>query len=257
MKIAIAGKGGAGKTTVAALLARLFLKAGYKVLAIDADPSANLAAVLGFPDWEKIIPIMEMQDLIEEKTGASSGRPAPFFRMNPEVDDIPPRFIREHQGIKLLVMGGIKKGGAGCACPESVLLRRLIEHLLLHPEEVVIMDMEAGIEHLGRATVRAVDLLLVVVEPSRRSVEVGLKIKTLARDISLEKIVFVGNKIQKNKDIEFLQKLLMGEEIIGFIPYQKAVREADQDGLPYFPIEEGEKIYKELVRKYCSPIIKN
>ena len=154
MKLAITGKGGVGKTTLASLLARVFASQGRTVLAIDADPDANLAAALGYApeEFSKITPVSEMSELIEERTGAKPGTTGGYFKINPRVDDIPDRFSARRNGVKLLVMGGVKKGGGGCICPESVLLRSLVNHLILYEKDVVIMDMEAGIEPLGRAT---------------------------------------------------------------------------------------------------------
>ncbi len=154
MKLAVSGKGGVGKTLLVSLLSKIFTESGYSVLAIDADPNTNLAATLGFPEPEKITPISEMKDLIEERTGVQPGKTAPFFKLNPKVDDIPEKYALERNGIKLMVMGRMKKGGAGCYCPENALLQALVTHLLLASDEVVILDMEAGIEHLGRATAK-------------------------------------------------------------------------------------------------------
>jgi len=232
MKIAISGKGGVGKTTLAALLAKTFAEAGYSVLAIDADPDANLAAALGFPQPERVTPISEMQSLIEERTGARPGQIAPFFKLNPRVDDIPEKYAQKYNGIRLMVMGRIKRGGSGCYCPENALLQALTTHLLLARNEVVILDMEAGIEHLGRATAKAVDKLIVVVEPGRRSVETAHKIDKLAQDIGLQNIALVGSKIRSRSDKEFLISSLPGFEFLGFIPYDQAMIDADIASLP-------------------------
>ena len=167
MKIAISGKGGVGKTTLAALLIDYFRSQGKKVLAVDADPDANLALALGIPDPENITPLSQMKEMIAERTDSKPGSMGGFFKMNPKVDDIPEKYSRQVDGVKLIVMGGVKKGGSGCICPESVLLRTLVTHMVLLRDEVVVMDMEAGIEHLGRATAQGVDKLIIVVEPGR------------------------------------------------------------------------------------------
>ena len=164
MKIAISGKGGVGKTLLASLLAKIFSESGYSVLAIDADPDANLAANLGFPNPDAIVPISELNELIEERVGAKPGQSGSFFKLNPEVDDLPEKYSAKFHGIRLMVMGRIKRGGTGCYCPEGALLQALLAHLLLQRDEVVILDMEAGIEHLTRGTAKAVDWLIVVVE---------------------------------------------------------------------------------------------
>jgi len=232
MKIAISGKGGVGKTLLASFLSKIFAESGYSVIAIDADPDSNLAATLGFPHPERITPISEMSTLIEERTGVRPGQAAPFFKLNPKVDDIPENYSVTHGGIKLMVMGRIKKGGSGCYCPENALLGTLITHLLVARNEVVILDMEAGIEHLGRATAKAVDKLIVVVEPGRRSLETAYKIDKLARDIGLRNIAVVGNKIQSQSEKEFLISSLPHFEFLGFISYDQAIVNADLANLP-------------------------
>src|SRR3989304_3696489 len=181
MKIAISGKGGVGKALLAAFLSQIFAESGYSVIAIDADPDANLASTLGFADPDKITPISEMEDLIEERVGVRPGTSGSFFKLNPKVDDLPESYSVKKDGIRLMVMGRIKRGGTGCYCPEGALLQALLKHLLLQRNEVVIMDMEAGIEHLSRGTTRAVDKLIIVVEPGRRSIETAETIIRLAR----------------------------------------------------------------------------
>ncbi len=232
MKIAISGKGGVGKTLLSALLSQTFADSGYSVLAIDADPSPSLAATLGFPQAEKIIPIAEMKDLVEERTGARPGEIVTYFKLNPKVDDIPEKYWREHDGVKLMVMGQLKRGGSGCYCAENVLLQALVSHLLLARNEVVILDMEAGIEHLTRATARAVDKLIIVVEPGRRSVETAYRIKELAQDIGLSNIAVVGNKIKSQAEKDFLISSLPGFKFLGFISYDQAVVDADLANRP-------------------------
>jgi CO dehydrogenase maturation factor len=227
MKIAISGKGGVGKTMLASLLSRTFSEAGYSVLAIDADPNSNLAATLGFPHPDEITPISEMRALIEERTGTPPGQSGGFFKLNPKVDDLPEKYFQEHNGIKLMVMGRLKRGGTGCYCPENALLQALITHLLLGRDEVVILDMEAGVEHLGRATTRAVNKLIIVVEPGRTSVETARRIHKLAREIDLHNIAIVANKVRNQSDREFLTSSLSGFEFLGFIPYDQAVVDAD------------------------------
>ena len=232
MKIAISGKGGVGKTLLASLLSKIFAEAGYSVLAIDADPDANLAANLSFPNPEDITPISELSDLIEERTGAKPGQSAPFFKLNPKVNDLPDNYSVKHDGIKLMVMGRIKKGGTGCYCPEGALLQALLAHLLLQRDEVVILDMEAGIEHLARGTAKAVDKLVVVVEPGRRSIETADRIRKLAQDLGLQNIAVVGNKIRSQSEREFLTTNLPDLEFLGFIPYDQALVDADLANQP-------------------------
>jgi CO dehydrogenase maturation factor len=252
MKIAISGKGGVGKTTLASLLSRIFADAGYSVLAIDADPNSNLAATLGVPNPEELTPISEMGALIEERTGAKPGQSGSFFKVNPKVDDLPEKYSLKYNGIRLMVMGRIKQGGTGCYCPESALLQALVTHLLLGRDEVVIMDMEAGVEHLGRATARAVDRLIVVVEPSRRSVETARRIKKLAEEIGLHNVAAVGSKVRGQSERDFLTASLPDFEFLGSIPYDQAVVEADLAGQPLFEaspriVDEVRNIYQALL----------
>jgi CO dehydrogenase maturation factor len=226
MKIAVSGKGGVGKTMLASLLSTILTKLGYSVLAIDADPNATLATALGFPHSEKITPISEMGDLIEERTGVRPGQAAPYFKLNPKVDDIPEKYWVVHDGVKLMVMGRLKKGGSGCYCPENALLEALLAHILLRRNEVVIIDMEAGIEHLGRATARAVNKMIIVVEPGKASIETAYRIRELAKDIGLENIVAVANKIRSEQDKDLLTSAMPDFEFLGFIPYDQSVIEA-------------------------------
>jgi len=232
MKIAVSGKGGVGKTTLAALLIDYFRRQGKKVLAVDADPDANLALALGIADPETITPLSDMKEMIAERTESTPGKMGGFFKMNPKVDDIPEKFSRQLNGIKLIVMGGVKKGGSGCICPESVLLRTLMTHMVLLRDEVVVMDMEAGIEHLGRATAKGVDWLIVVVEPGRRSIETARQVKKLAQDLGLTKLAVVANKVRSESDKEFLQKSITDLPILGFLPFDEKVIEADLSGRP-------------------------
>ena len=236
MKIAVSGKGGVGKTTVAALLIRSYNQQGKHVLAIDADPDANLAAAIGIANADKIIPISGMKELIYERTEAKPGSIGGFFKLNPKVDDLPDALSVNFENIKMMRLGGVKKGGAGCICPESTLLKVLVMHIVLSRDEIVVMDMEAGIEHLGRATAKAVDKLIVVVEPGRRSIETAHHIRNLAAEIGLTHIVLIGNKIRNEKDREFLQSHLQDFQFLGFIPYDDALIEADLNGFSPFDV---------------------
>ena len=226
MKIAVSGKGGVGKTMLASLLSTILARLGYSVLAIDADPNATLATALDFPHPDKITPISEMGDLIEERTGVRPGQAAPYFKLNPKVDDIPGKYWVVHNGVKLMVMGRLKKGGSGCYCPENALLEALLAHILLRRNEVVIIDMEAGIEHLGRATSRAVNKMIIVVEPGKASIETAYRIRELAKDIGLENIAAVANKIRSEQDKDLLASAMPDFDFLGFIPYHQSVIEA-------------------------------
>ena len=235
-KIAITGKGGVGKTTLAALLAHIYAAEGRTVLAIDADPAASLAYALGFPPElvAQIVPIAQMEELIYERTGAKPGTVGGYFRLNPRVDDIPDRLSAEHGGVKLLQLGTIKHGGAGCICPESALLNNLVTHLLVARNEVVILDMEAGIEHLGRGTAKSVDAFVIVVEPIRRSMDTGLRIHQLALDIGVPRFCLVGNKVRNDEERAFIQEHSDGIPIAGFFPVDERVSVADREGVAVF-----------------------
>ena len=238
MKIAITGKGGVGKTTLAAGLAREFSREGKKVFAIDADPDANLAVTLGFPNPSRIKPLIELKELIEERTHAKVGSLNPYFKLNPRVDDVPEKYFAHHQGINLMVMGTVRGGGLGCTCPENAFLRALLSHLILQREEVVVLDMEAGIEHLGRGTARGVDQLIVVAEPGTRSIQTAYRIKDLAKDIGIENIVAVGNKIRTDSDRKFLITNMPDFKFLGFIPYEEKIVEADLANVSFFNLNK-------------------
>ncbi|MGB7876950.1 MAG: carbon monoxide dehydrogenase accessory protein CooC [Anaerolineales bacterium] len=236
MKLAITGKGGVGKTTLTALLAQVYADQGRDVLAVDADPSPCLAGALGFPDElrEKLSPIAEMDALIEERTGAKPGTVGGFFTLNPRVDDIPERFSVLHRGVRLLESGSVDLGGSGCICPESAMLKTLFTHLLFRKDDVLLLDMYAGVEHLGRATVDFVDAMIVVVEPTRRSLGTAAQIKKLANDIGLKRLYLVGNKVRNDEEEKFLETATPGLPVLGFLPADLKVQEADRLGIPVY-----------------------
>jgi len=234
MKFAVSGKGGVGKTTFAAFLIKALADAGKRVLAIDADPDANLAQALGIKESSTIVPIADMKDLIEERTGAKPGTIGGFFSLNPKVDDLPDRLAIKIDNIRLMVMGGVKKGGSGCICPESALLKQLVRHIVISRDEAVVMDMEAGLEHLGRGTAMFVNKLIVVVEPGRRSIETALQIKRLASDLGIKNIALVGNKIRNQEDERFIKEALNDFEFLCFIPFKEEIIEADLKGVAVF-----------------------
>jgi CO dehydrogenase maturation factor len=229
LKIAITGKGGVGKTTVAAMLAHLATTEGYRVLAVDADPDANLAAALGMPreERERIVPLSERRALIEERTGARVREYGQLFKLNPEVSDIAARESAHFRGISLLVLGAVERGLSGCACPESVLLRAMLADLILYKEECVIVDMEAGLEHLGRGTAQGVDLMLVVAEPSRRAVETAASIRRMAEEIGVKRVAVFGNKSSGTDDESFLEQAFSGDEYLGHLNFDQTIKRAD------------------------------
>jgi len=236
MKLAIAGKGGVGKTTLAALLAQAYADAGRDVLVVDADPAPCLAQALGFPAELRagLQPIAAMADLIAERTGARPGTYGGFFTLNPRVDDLPEQFSIRHRGVRLLEMGGVEKGGSGCICPESALLKTLFTHLLFRQDEVLILDMYAGVEHLGRATADFVDAMLIVSEPTRRSLGTAAQIARLAQDIGLTRLWLVGNKVRDEGEAAFLQAESPGLPLLGWLPAAAGVQEADRLGVPAY-----------------------
>ena len=254
MKLAITGKGGTGKSTIAGILTHYYKNDGYKVLAVDADPDANLASAIGIPAEKasSIIPISEQRKLIKERTGADPGQFGQLFKMNPTVHDIPDEFCIDYQGIKLLVMGAIRKGGSGCACPENVLLRSLLSEIILNRDEVIIVDMEAGIEHLGRATARSIDKMIIIVEPGSRSISTAKTIMRMAKEIAIPSLVIVGNKIQDEKQKDWISKKFSQDQILGMISYHEIIRDADLLQQPLIELldeklkREFEKIYQAM-----------
>jgi len=251
MKLAITGKGGVGKTTLTALLAQSYADMGRQVLAVDADPSPCLAGALGFPDdlRDMLKPIAEMDALIEERTGAKPGTVGGFFTLNPRVDDIPERFSVLHRGVRLLEMGSVDLGGSGCICPESAMLKTLFTHLLFRKDDILLLDMYAGVEHLGRATVDFVDAMLVVVEPTRRSLGTAIQIKKLANDIGLQRLYLVGNKVRNDDEAKFLENEPPDIPFIGYMPADLKVQEADRLGIPVYDHVESLKLAVEQIKE--------
>jgi len=233
MKIAICGKGGVGKSTISAMLITALLRMGRKVLAIDADPSPHLARLLGLAN-ERITPIAEMKDLLNER----SGRNGPFYNMNPRVADLPERFMIKRDNLSLMTLGAIQQGGAGCACADNAVLRNLLNILLLSKNEDIILDMEAGVEHLGRGTITSVDHVLIVVQPYRGSLETAGKIEMLARDFRIRCLHVVANSIHGTGDIEFIEDIC-GVKPVGVFGFSQRVRAAERGGEPVADVDEG------------------
>ncbi|MEA3332098.1 MAG: carbon monoxide dehydrogenase accessory protein CooC [Pseudomonadota bacterium] len=252
MKIAISGKGGVGKTTLAGTLARVIASGDHKVLAIDADPDANLASALGFSldEVNKITPFAEMTDFIQERTGSQKGAYGGTFKLNPKVDDIPERFSLSRENLKLLVLGTIPEGGGGCYCPESVILKFLLRHILVQLDESIILDMEAGLEHLGRGATKGIDAFIVVVEPGSRSLQTARQIKKLAADLGINQVYVVGNKICNESDREFISNNLEEIKVLGFLDYDQDIVAADRRDQA--PFEVNPKIVENVKSIYAN-----
>lgn len=246
MKIAVTGKGGVGKTTFAATLARLYADEGRKVLAADVDPDANLGLALGFSEevLDSIVPISRMRKLVEERTGANAENQ--FYKLNPKVDDIPDTYGKICNGVKLLVLGTVETGGSGCVCPEHVMLKRIINNMVLHRDDVVIMDMEAGLEHLGRGTTESMDQFIVVIEPGARSVQTYKNVKRLAHDLGVEKVHVVANKVRNEEDEAFIRAKIPAEDLLGLIHYNTEVIDADRKGC--YPYDFSRSAVEEIKR---------
>lgn len=259
MKIAITGKGGVGKTTLSAVLSHLYAAEGKRVIAVDADPDANLAAALGISPsvLSKLRPIAEMSDLIEERTGARPGKSGGIFKLNPRVDDIPEEFGLRFGNIVLLIIGKSKEAASGCYCPENVFLRRLLKHLIIDRNEIVIVDMEAGIEHLTRGTAEAVDAFIVVVEPGQRSIQTANIVRDMAKTLGTKRVFVVANKVRGERDIKFIRENLPSDmEFVGHINFDHEIMEADLSGVSPARIkscsESIETIKKEIEKRIAG-----
>lgn len=243
MKIAVAGKGGVGKTTLAGALARIFSEKGYEVIAVDSDPAMNLHTSLGL---ENPRPVFEFKEIIEERAVIAPG----IYSLNPAVKDIPELCSSADGSLRLLVMGTVEKAGEGCICPESSFLKALMRHLVLNRRELLILDTEAGVEHLGRKVAEGFDVMLVVAEPSVKAVEAANRIYKLSKEMGVKKIYCVGNKTRGKEDEKFIEDGIK-YRVIGFIPYDEAVLHADREGKPLVsnPDSKALKAIERIVEK--------
>jgi CO dehydrogenase maturation factor len=250
MKIAISGKGGVGKTTLAGCLARLLAEKGQKVLAIDADPDANLPSAIGVPRerLDTYKPLAQMKEIVAERTGAQPGTFGGMFKLNPKVDDIPDALSTVFKGIKLLTLGTVPKGGGGCLCPENTLLRALMRHVMLRRGETLIVDMEAGLEHLARGSTDSMDAFVVVVEPGQRAIQTAHQIRRLASDLGVKAVYVVGNKVTDPSERRLIEEGVNPMPVLGHLSYSEAIRTADREGVS--PYDLDQKLKAEVAAVY-------
>lgn len=257
LKIAVAGKGGVGKTLIAGALAYFLAKKGFKVLAIDADSSPNLALTLGISPGEamRIVPVSENQELIRAKTET----PYPgVYRLSFTVDDVVKDFaVKSPFDVNLLVMGTIRAAGEGCTCTANALIRSLLRHLIVERDEAVVMDMEAGVEHMGRGTAKHVDTMLLITDSSLKSLEIAKKLQTLAKEAGIKRIVLVGNKIAEKDEENAIKKFARVNKLVllDLMPYDAQILKADRDGetpLRYAKTSKGLRV----VRRICEGLLR-
>lgn len=232
IKIAIGGKGGVGKTTVCAVLAQLFAESGFDVLVIDADPDANLASALGVASEQSPEPLINMKDLIAERTGTGKDAIGAYFKLNPKVSDLPEKYWHESNGLKLLVLGAITQAGSGCACPEGVFLKALLRHTILQRQEMVLVDLAAGVEFMGRASVQGIDALILVVEPGGRSIETANNMAKMGRELGIECVAAIANKITETSQKDTIISQLQNVDLLGNLQYSRALQQADLGRAP-------------------------
>ena len=234
VKIAIGGKGGVGKTTVCAIWAQLFAESGFNVLAIDADPNTTLASAFGIAPQQCPEPLIRMKQLIAERTGTGKEAVGAYFRLNPKVSDLPEKYWLEANGLKLLVLGAITQAGAGCACPEGAFLKTLLRHTILQRQELVLVDLAAGVEFMGRASVQGIDAFVAVVEPGGRSIETANNIAKMAKELGICCVGTIANKIAEPAQTEVIKSQLKDTMLLGTLRYSRSLQEADLRRAPVF-----------------------
>jgi len=256
MKVAVSGKGGVGKTLIAGGLARGFAERGIKTIAIDADSSPNLALTLGLSAEEtrKIVPISENKELIDSKTSTGySG----VYRLQFTVDDI----VRDYSvstplGVNLIVMGTVQSMDAGCMCAPNAVIRALLRHLVVERDEAVVLDLEAGVEHIGRGTARQVDALLIVADSNLKSLEIAKHIHDMAKAAGMKQLYLIGNRVmneaQKEAIISFAEK--NGLSLLTFVPFDQKIIEADMQGET--PLNNKEIEAVKTIDNICELLLK-
>jgi CO dehydrogenase maturation factor len=252
LKIAIGGKGGVGKTTICACLAQIFAENGFNVLAIDADPNANLSLAFGVPSGKSPTPLIEMKDLIAERTGTDKNSVGAYFKLNPKVSDLPEKYWLDVNGFKLLVLGAITQGGAGCACPEGAFLKALLTYTILQRQELVLVDLAAGVEFLGRASIQGIDALVIVVEPGARSIETANNLARMAVELGVKNVAAIGNKITDAAEINTIESQLKDITLLGALPYNQSVRQAD---LKRIPVIQADTEFIEKLKKVKDSLV--
>jgi len=252
LKIAVSGKGGVGKTTVAASMVKAFASNNYKVYAIDADPDVSLGLTLGLPieELKKLKPLIDMKEVID---GKSSGGGL-LFDLNPEVEDVIEEYSFKQGQVHFLRMGGIKQGGSACYCKENSFLNAVLNSLLFDQDEVVILDMSAGIEHLTRGTSEGVNLMIIITEPTKVSVQTARVVQQLAQDLGIKNIKILGNKVRHEKEEQFLQSQFSENELMGVIRFDENIWEKAMNTETGVLAEENllpnmEEVYKSILEE--------
>lgn len=248
MKIAVSGKGGVGKTLVSGTLASFFAQKGFKVMAIDADPSPNLALTLGISVEEAnmIVPISENAELLESKT--KTDFPG-VFKLHFTVDDIiEDNGMKSPYGVNLLVMGTVKSAGSGCACGANAVVRELLRYLIVDRDEIVVVDMEAGVEHMGRGTASQVDIMIIVADSSRKSLEIAKKLSGFAHQAGINNVFVVGNRVRDPEEKELITDFTEknGLPLLALIPYDDIIVKADRVGEPPLKYAETSESVKAI-----------
>jgi len=212
----------------------LFAQDGFDVLVIDADPDTNLSSAFGIPSDLSPEPLIKMKELIAERTGTGKDSVGMYFTLNPKVSDLPERYWLKTNGVKLLVLGAIMRAGAGCACPEGAFLKALLTHTILQRQELVLVDLAAGVEFMGRASVQGIDTLVLVVEPGARSIETARNMADMAKRLGIRHVGVVANKITESVQIDVIESQLSDVVLLGTLKYSRALQQADLKRAPVF-----------------------